>query len=282
MTVAAPSAVPSGSIWIFGEQAFLGWLPEKPCCMWRQELQKACPLTPAGQALAASSTAPASSSRAGWRGSSGGTVGCSGRAPQTTGAILEPQAAWQPCMRTQKPSPCVVVEGWVAWPPGMDVCSAHSSGESSVANIEVAQGGLQRSRLLHAPVYQSSPPRSPCTAQWGVAYELAGSHEEQERTLHYLEWREKQYDIRRHVSVWAAPGDARPAVEDALVYIAGPDPGSNPDYLGPAPLATLAHTVATAEGPSGPNHVYLFRLANGLRMVGFEGGAGTSLVGCRG
>lgn len=112
----------------------------------------------------------------------------------------------------------------------------------------------------------SSPPPSDGT-QWGVAYELAGSHGEQERTLHYLEWREKQYDIRRHVAVWASAGVASPAVEDALVYIAGPDPGSNPDYLGPAPLATIAHMVATAEGPSGPNHVYLFRLANGLRKV---------------
>ncbi|KAL6777424.1 hypothetical protein ACKKBF_B21445 [Auxenochlorella protothecoides x Auxenochlorella symbiontica] len=132
------------------------------------------------------------------------------------------------------------------------------------------QGSTDHRGHPGAPGRVATLHEDPEAVTWGVAYELAGSHEEQERTLHYLEWREKQYDIRRHVSVWAAPGDARPAVEDALVYIAGPDPGSNPDYLGPAPLATLAHTVATAEGPSGPNHVYLFRLANGLRMLGMD------------
>lgn len=101
-----------------------------------------------------------------------------------------------------------------------------------------------------------------------MAYELAGTRAEQERTLHYLEWREKQYDIRRRVDVFASAGDAAPAVRDALVYIAGPDEGPNPDYIGPAPLTDIARVIATAVGPSGPNHIYLLRLAEALRRVG--------------
>eukprot|EP00955_Chlamydomonas_euryale_P043234 352537-Chlamydomonas_euryale.AAC.1 len=37
------------------------------------------------------------------------------------------------------------------------------------------------------------------SSQWGAAYELDGTFEEQQKTLEYLEWREKQYDIRRQV-----------------------------------------------------------------------------------
>lgn len=115
----------------------------------------------------------------------------------------------------------------------------------------------------------------PVCLQWGVAYELAGTVQEQEATLHYLEWREKQYDQRRRVQVWGRdPGATRPDVQDALVYIAGPDKASNPDYLGPAGMDDIAHTIATSVGPSGPNHVYLFRLARALRQVGVGPGGG--------
>ena len=89
---------------------------------------------------------------------------------------------------------------------------------------------------------------------WGAAFKLAGDSEQRQRTLQYLEWREKQYDVRAHVDVFtAAGGDAAPVLT-ALTFIASPDRQRNPNYLGPAPLEDIAHQIATASGPSGPNY----------------------------
>ena len=125
---------------------------------------------------------------------------------------------------------------------------------------------------------------------WGRAFEIAGTHEEQEQTLKYLEWREKQYDIRERVDVhspfalnaFQKDGDVteyphqsellnhpdRVAVESCLVYIAGNDPTSNPNFLGPAPLDDVALQIATNSGPSGHNRDYLFGLAGAMREMG--------------
>ncbi|KAK2080540.1 hypothetical protein QBZ16_000393 [Prototheca wickerhamii] len=129
------------------------------------------------------------------------------------------------------------------------------------------QGSTDHRGVPGAPGRVVTLHEEPGSVTWGVAYELAGTRAEQERTLHYLEWREKQYDIRRRVDVFASAGDATPAVRDALVYIAGPDKGPNPDYIGPAPLTDIARVIATAVGPSGPNHIYLLRLAEALRRL---------------
>jgi cation transport protein ChaC len=56
-------------------------------------------------------------------------------------------------------------------------------------------------------------------------------------------------------------------------YIASPDTAVNANYLGPAPLAVLAATVATAVGPSGHNSEYVYRLADAMRHLGVEDGA---------
>lgn len=101
--------------------------------------------------------------------------------------------------------------------------------------------------------------------QWGVAYRLAGSPEEQRRTLRYLEWREKEYDQRLRVDVFEGEGSREPAVRDALLYLASSDRGANPNWVGEEPLERTAEIVASAEGPSGPNYVYLFRLQRALR-----------------
>lgn len=93
--------------------------------------------------------------------------------------------------------------------------------------------------------------------QWGVAYELAGTEEEQRQYISYLEWREKQYDIRKLCDVRVA-GDAAgsggttvdgqlPAViPNCLVYIAS-ESVNNKNFLGPAPLDSIAHQIAAAK-----------------------------------
>ena len=98
---------------------------------------------------------------------------------------------------------------------------------------------------------------------WGRAYKLAGDHQQQQATLQYLEWREKQYDLREYVDVFNKDGDK--CISMALVYIATP---SNQNWLGPAEEDHIAHQIATAHGPSGPNWEYLFKLADAMRGMG--------------
>ena len=116
---------------------------------------------------------------------------------------------------------------------------------------------------------------------WGRAFEIAGTPLEQQETLKYLELREKQYDIREYVDVVAASpadmgSDGIPqqamtradliisdptgvghdivAVEGCLVYIAGLNPTTNPNFLGPVSLEAISLQIATSCGPSGPNN----------------------------
>jgi hypothetical protein len=112
-----------------------------------------------------------------------------------------------------------------------------------------------------------------CAAlQWGTAYRLAGSIEQQQQTLQYLEWREKQYDQRVHADVYTRSSSSSsssstvPAVKGALVYIATDGP-QNVNWLGQAPLQDIARQAAAAVGPSGPNYEYVFRLADAMREV---------------
>ena len=53
-----------------------------------------------------------------------------------------------------------------------------------------------------------------------------------------------------------------PPVVAACMYLATAD---NPNYLGPAPLPTIAAQILHSRGPSGPNLEYLLRLAQSLR-----------------
>eukprot|EP00879_Flechtneria_rotunda_P006895 GHRR01007241.1.p1 GENE.GHRR01007241.1~~GHRR01007241.1.p1 ORF type:complete len:225 (+),score=58.57 GHRR01007241.1:959-1633(+) len=104
---------------------------------------------------------------------------------------------------------------------------------------------------------------------WGVAYELAGSEAEQQDTIKYLEWREKQYDIRTHCDIFTPDSPDVPVVKGALLYIASNSP-KNINWLGPAPLQAIAEQIARAVGPSGHNHEYLFKLAAAMRQFQVE------------
>ena len=83
----------------------------------------------------------------------------------------------------------------------------------------------------------------------------------------YLEWREKQYDVRERVDVFCAASSSEPVVRGALVYIASEDRTRNLNYLGTAPREAIAQQIAFAVGPSGPNHEYLSNLAAAMQQV---------------
>ena len=83
----------------------------------------------------------------------------------------------------------------------------------------------------------------------------------------YLEWREKQYDLRVRVDVFGKESSEQPVVKGALTYIASEDRTKNLNYLGTAPAEVIAQQIASAAGPSGPNHEYLYGLAQALEQV---------------
>ncbi|WIA15112.1 hypothetical protein OEZ85_001803 [Tetradesmus obliquus] len=104
---------------------------------------------------------------------------------------------------------------------------------------------------------------------WGVAYRLAGSEEQQQQTIAYLEWREKQYDVRRLCHMYTADSPDQPVLQDVMVYIATQSP-ANVNWLGPAPLPAIAQQIATSRGPSGSNHEYLLQLAEAMRQINID------------
>ncbi|CAL8465075.1 g4610 [Coccomyxa elongata] len=103
---------------------------------------------------------------------------------------------------------------------------------------------------------------------WGAAYLLAGTYEEQQKTLQYLEWREKQYDLRVRVDMFGKDSSEEPIVKGALTYIASEDHTKNLNYLGIATGEVIAQQIASAVGPSGPNYEYLYGLAQALEKMG--------------
>ncbi|KAL6527548.1 Gamma-glutamylcyclotransferase 2-3 [Orobanche gracilis] len=99
--------------------------------------------------------------------------------------------------------------------------------------------------------------------QWGAAYKISNK-EDQLTALEYLEVREKQYDEKAYVDFFTEPTASVPAVSDVLVYIASADKKLNMNYLGPASLEEMALQIVKAQGPSGPNRDYLFKLESAL------------------
>ncbi|EPS70984.1 hypothetical protein M569_03776, partial [Genlisea aurea] len=104
---------------------------------------------------------------------------------------------------------------------------------------------------------------------WGAAYKIS-SKQDQVAALEYLEVREKQYDKKVYVDFFTDPDASKPAFSGVMVYIASADKKSNGNYLGHAPLEEIAMQIARAEGPSGPNSEYLFKLESELIQMGHE------------
>lgn len=82
--------------------------------------------------------------------------------------------------------------------------------------------------------------------------------------LQELEHREKQYDGRERLDVYASDDDSEPALRNVLTFVAT---SKNVHWLGPASMESVAQQIAAATGPSGPNYEYLERLAEALWKV---------------
>ncbi|CAL5016700.1 unnamed protein product [Urochloa decumbens] len=102
---------------------------------------------------------------------------------------------------------------------------------------------------------------------WGVAYRIS-SEEDKQIALEYLEVREKQYDEKIYVDLYTDSSPKIPAVENVMVYLATTNKERNPNYLGPAPLEEIARQIYLAEGPTGPNREYVFKLEDALNKLG--------------
>jgi cation transport regulator ChaC len=59
--------------------------------------------------------------------------------------------------------------------------------------------------------------------------------------------------------------DGEVMASEALVYMATPE---NPNWVGDAPLESIASIIRTSVGPSGPNIDYLLSLSTALREMG--------------
>lgn len=85
--------------------------------------------------------------------------------------------------------------------------------------------------------------------------------------LQYLEWREKQYDLRVHLDVYSGASSTMPVITNALTYIATDDRAANQNWLGPATPEAMAQQISVARGPSGWNCEYLYNLAAAMKNV---------------
>lgn len=94
-----------------------------------------------------------------------------------------------------------------------------------------------------------------------MAFLLNG--ENLDETLRLLDYREKNGYQRIYADLQLANGQ----IVAGITYIAALD---NPAFLGNAPLAEMAHQIASCSGPSGANRDYLIELANALRVLNIK------------
>lgn len=100
---------------------------------------------------------------------------------------------------------------------------------------------------------------------WGVCYQVAA--EKVRETLEYLDVREQGGYTRTSIDVFEKPHDEAPMLRNVLLYTATTE---NANYLGPAPIASIAQVISKSVGPSGPNQEYLLQLYNKLKAHGID------------
>ncbi|KAJ2351008.1 hypothetical protein IWW50_004239 [Coemansia erecta] len=102
-------------------------------------------------------------------------------------------------------------------------------------------------------------PADPQSVCWGMAYKVKRGMEREVKK--HLDYREKDGYTVDFVDVYGELG-AEPVVAQVLVYVGV---SSNPSFAGPSSIDDTARVIARAEGPSGTNREYLFKLCDSLR-----------------
>jgi cation transport protein ChaC len=95
----------------------------------------------------------------------------------------------------------------------------------------------------------------------GVAFRLR--HEERDQVLEHLDFRERGGYRRIEADLHVTDRKSVPG----LIYMADE---TNPHFLGPACVLTMAAQIRAARGASGPNVEYVRRLAESLRELGAD------------
>ena len=143
--------------------------------------------------------------------------------------------------------------GSLIWRPGFNYAE-RTRGFVQGWSRRFWQGSTDHRGLPGAPGRVVTVTQEASEACWGIAYRLdEGSRE---ATLQALDERERG-GYERHVVDFHCNDGPRSGSWPALMYVAGPE---NPNYLGPAPLASIAEQVQRAHGPSGSNREYLLEL----------------------
>lgn len=126
------------------------------------------------------------------------------------------------------------------------------------------QGSTDHRGLPGAPGRVLTVTPDATEACWGVAYRLDEST--LNATLQAIDVRERG-GYERHTVEFHCFDGTRSGSWPAAMYVAGPD---NPDYLGPASLASIADQVRRSHGPSGANREYVIELDRMLAALGIE------------
>lgn len=125
------------------------------------------------------------------------------------------------------------------------------------------QGSVDHRGIPTAPGRVVTLAQEPGQRCWGVVYRVAA--EQRVAVLDNLDHRERGGFDRREVDVTFDASIAESVA--AITYVASP---ANPNYLGPAPMSSIADQVRRSHGPSGSNVEYALRLAESLRFLGVE------------